>query len=626
MSRHILSTSLPSRLLLIAAALVTLAGLLLSGPETAVAQQVITPLYSQDFNGIGTSASANLPTHWRADKNTTVRTLGTWSAAGTTTERIAGNYMPTNAGNGIYNFGAGVATSATDRAVGWVSSSSGTKSGNLYLYLNNNIGTELKSIAISYNVEKYRNGSNTAGFSVQLYYSTDGSNWTSAGSTFLTSFPGGDIDNSGFAEAPDAIIPVTGILTFATPIGNANDFYLAWNYSVTTGTTTTNAQALGIDDVNVSSTITVDSDLSEWSETQHKLGGNEGVEYYLTWDATFLYIGLSGGNAVNGNDKYNVAIDTDPDDKGSANSGTINEFNGVTFGDDGKPDYVVQLNNDNTVYKKTGASNWADDWTSADTTAVDNDADPGQVEFRLKWADMGLTDRQSPVGVYVWQSNQSNLSWGSFPPTNLGWTGDIHPLTTRIYLPTTDNGRIPRTYAQHLGDQTQFDANNSFNLLNGFAQLNITSGGGTGCTFKVTVKGNAPSDADDSAVRRQYVLEPSGCTPTADITLTYMDGNYAAPDERNGYADTGDLKLFHWDGNQWVNAGGTADDANNKVLVTGVSSFSAWTFATGTGPTAVSLQSFAAHSALNRPALLAVLLVLSMIGGTAVLKRRASSR
>ncbi|MCA9874964.1 MAG: hypothetical protein KC441_14945 [Anaerolineales bacterium] len=525
-----------------------------------------------------------------------------------------------NTGN-TYSFGA---SGSTERAFGGLQSTSLVPT--IGVELQNDTGVTIVNLAVTYSCEQWRLGFVGRTDRLDFQYSTD--------ATSLTTGTWNDVDaldcfstvTSGITGAKDGNssanrTTVSGNISNLN-IASGSTFWLRWS-----DFNATNADdGLAIDNFSIVPTVSVDGDLNEWDQTRHKLGNVVGVDYYLHWDETFLYLGLNGGNATNGNDKYNVAIDVDPDDKGSANSGTINEFNGVTFGDDGKPDYVVQLNNDSTVYKKTGASNWADDWTSADTTAVDNDADPGQVEFRLKWADMGLTDRQSPVGVYVWQSNQSNLSWGSFPPTNLGWTGDIHPLTTRIYLPTTDNGRIPRTYAQHLGDQTQFDANNSFNLLNGFAQLNITSGGGSGCTFKVTVKGNAPSDADDSAVRRQYVLEPSGCTPTADITLTYMDGNYAAPDERNGYADTGDLKLFHWDGNQWVNAGGTADDANNKVLVTGLSSFSAWTFATGTGPTAVSLQSFAAHSALNRPALWAVLLVLSVMGGTAVLKRRANSR
>lgn len=198
---------------------------------------------------IGTSATATLPTAWKVDKNATARTLGTYSAAGTTTEQLGGNNLSTIATNGIYNFGSGVQSSATDRSIGWLSSSSATKSGNLYVYLNNNGSGSITSFTISYNVEKYRNGSNAAGYRIQMYYSTDGSTWTSAGSDFLTSFVA-DADNNGYANAPGATLSVSS-KTLTVPVAIGSPIYLAWNYSVTTGTTTSNAQALGIDDVNI---------------------------------------------------------------------------------------------------------------------------------------------------------------------------------------------------------------------------------------------------------------------------------------------------------------------------------------------------------------------------------------
>lgn len=40
-----------------------------------------------------------------------------------------------------------------------------------------------------------------AGFRFQMYYSTDGANWTSAGADFLTSFAA-DANNNGFSPAP----------------------------------------------------------------------------------------------------------------------------------------------------------------------------------------------------------------------------------------------------------------------------------------------------------------------------------------------------------------------------------------------------------------------------------------
>jgi hypothetical protein len=219
------------------------------------AQNPVT--YSQDFYGIGTSATATLPTNWRVDKNTTVRTVGTWAGAGSATEQRAGNSMASNATNGIYNYGAGAAETATDRAVGWISSGSGTDSGNLYAYFQNGTGQSLTSVTISYDVEKYRNGSNSAGFRIQMYYSTDGSTWTSAGSDFLTSFPA-DANNDGFSSAPGATSSVSAkVLTFSPAIASGGTFYLAWNYSVASGSTTTNAQGLGIDNFSMDSPTAV---------------------------------------------------------------------------------------------------------------------------------------------------------------------------------------------------------------------------------------------------------------------------------------------------------------------------------------------------------------------------------
>ena len=235
------------------AGIVVVLGVLAISPHKVHAQNPI-PFSGPETFTIGTSLTAALPTNWKADKNTTVRTVGTYSAAVTATERRAGNSMSATAANGIYNYGAGVEDTATDRAVGWISSSGGTQSGNLYGYFQNNTGAQLTEITVSYDVEKYRNGTNAAGFKAQMYYSTDGSAWTSAGATFLTSFAA-NADNNGFASAPGSTTGVSGQLVFAAPIANAGFFYLAWNYSVASGTTTTNAQGLGIDNVNLTSPL-----------------------------------------------------------------------------------------------------------------------------------------------------------------------------------------------------------------------------------------------------------------------------------------------------------------------------------------------------------------------------------
>jgi len=208
-----------------------------------------TPAYTQTFDSIGTAATATLPADFRVDRPSTVRTVGTFAAAQTATTQVGGNNLSASASNGVYNFGAGAPTTATDRAIGFLSSGTATASGNLYAQLVNNTAGDFSGLKISYNVEKYRQGINAAGFRIQMFYSTDGATWANAGANFQTAFPQdpGTV-NSGYASAPGVTVPVSN-QTLSVVIPSGANFYLACNYSVTTGTVTTNGQALAVDDI-----------------------------------------------------------------------------------------------------------------------------------------------------------------------------------------------------------------------------------------------------------------------------------------------------------------------------------------------------------------------------------------
>jgi DNA/RNA endonuclease G (NUC1) len=210
--------------------------------------------YTQNFDSLNIPLSSptpsNLPADFRQETISAPRTLGSFGSGSTQTLRVGGANLPTNAANGSYNFGAGTTTLGnSDRAPGFLASGTATMSGNLYAQLANNTGGELTGLQISYDVEKYRNGSNPAGFRYQLFYSTDGTSWTNAGPDFLTSFAA-DADNNGFATAPGATASVSNkTLNVSIPAGS--NFFLAWNYSVNTGSVTTNAPALAIDNVSI---------------------------------------------------------------------------------------------------------------------------------------------------------------------------------------------------------------------------------------------------------------------------------------------------------------------------------------------------------------------------------------
>src|SRR5258706_9322059 len=137
--------------------------------------------YTQNFDGMGTTAAAALPADFRVDKPTAVRSVGTFIAAVGNTSLAGGANLSSSAANGIYNFGSGTTTTGPDRSVGFLSSGTATQSGNLYAQLVNNTGAPLTGLQLSYSVEKYRLGINPAGFRILLVYSLDGANWTNAG-------------------------------------------------------------------------------------------------------------------------------------------------------------------------------------------------------------------------------------------------------------------------------------------------------------------------------------------------------------------------------------------------------------------------------------------------------------
>ena len=210
--------------------------------------------YTQNFDSLGIPLSSptpsNLPTDFRVSTISLPRNVGSFSSGTTQTLRVGGANLSTTASNGSYNFGAGTAALGnSDRAPGFLASGTATASGNLYAQLINNTGATLNGLQISYDVEKYRNGSNPAGFRIQLFYSFDGTLWTNAGPSFFTSFAP-DADNSGFANAPGATVVVANKL-LSVSIPNNSNFFLSWNYSVNTGSVTTNAPALAIDNVAI---------------------------------------------------------------------------------------------------------------------------------------------------------------------------------------------------------------------------------------------------------------------------------------------------------------------------------------------------------------------------------------
>lgn len=208
-----------------------------------------TGTYNQDFNSLGSSSTAALPANWKAFKSNAERiTSFSFPSGVSNVELAAGDNMSASVSNGIYRFNANSLT--TESSLGGLSSSSNSKTVAFMVHFKNNAATPIAKLDIAYNVEKFRNGSNAAGFTIEMFYSTNGTSWATMGSDFRTSFSA-DANNNGFTPAPGSTVAVSKEFTLPAARNLNDEFYLAWRYSVTSGSTTSNAQALGFDDVAI---------------------------------------------------------------------------------------------------------------------------------------------------------------------------------------------------------------------------------------------------------------------------------------------------------------------------------------------------------------------------------------
>ncbi|CAG0944069.1 hypothetical protein ANRL1_01569 [Anaerolineae bacterium] len=356
----------------------------------------------------------------------------------------------------------------------------------------------------------------------------------------------------------------------------------------------------------------------EWNPNGDKLGTLGGIDYYATWDSTNLYVSMVGG-AVNTN-TYVVVVDTDSTNRSGSNTGATASLVCAGFNANGKGDLALARTASSTTKYQGAGGTWATWSPSATTNALDNGSN--NVEFQLKWSDLGLPPTSNAAGLYLYVCNGTTLV-SAWPPENTQ-AGANPVLNAETAFASNDSGRIPRTFGRHIGDeQSSISNSGSFSFLNGHVQLANVSGLATSCSFNTTVTGNLDV-SDTTTIRRTYVLSPgSGCTGlTADLTLKYETGTMPtnAPDEKNGISAS--LHMLRNTGSTWTDqcsgAPACTYPGTGLVSLTGVNQFSAWTLGTGSHPTAVRLTAFQA-SAQEPPSdwimVASVLGVISIITG-----------
>jgi hypothetical protein len=221
------------RHLTVAFACVALANL-----ESTAQIAITTPgvAVTENFDSLGTSATATLPAHWRmtAAGTSTV----TWADATnvTATTQQASANSPTTGGR--YNWGQ----SSTDRAIGFMTSSGYASPNSILASFTNSTGSTIHELTISFDYERYR--LNTAAASISFSYSTDGSNWISASAGDSGAFSTGS-SSYGFTTLISS--QSRSVTLSSLDLNPDSAFYLRWHFN----TTGANSQGLGLDNFSL---------------------------------------------------------------------------------------------------------------------------------------------------------------------------------------------------------------------------------------------------------------------------------------------------------------------------------------------------------------------------------------
>ncbi len=444
---------------------------------------------------------------------------------------------------------------------------------------------------IDLRVEVYANGLTNAGSAtaggavlVQLEYrqwNASAQNWGSW-NTYGTAFSFEQDDGANWQYLLSSV-------SFSKGIYELRASYTDW--SGATGNTGSNTVVLYVSDATrTPHSIQVDGNLGDWRSNESQ-SGRDSVTNYLTWDERYVYVGWNGGGT---SDKCIVGFDID---LGSSNDTVA--YGGAAFPATGHPDYVLEYNKNTDVtyfFTRSGSS-----WGTSDTTGILAQEGSGPVcEARVPRSRLGGLVPGDDLGVVIYQSNwDSSWVFGASPVEGNSSGSALQYLNAQFHWLSTGSNMAPN--APDEGGRSE-------------AALQPVSGGSSGsytfgstgadvdfptqddapdsnCSIAVRVYENHVPPGTTGSVQRYYDITSDCSAYSADLTLSYTDG------ELDGNTESA-LDLWRWTGSAWEQhaiASGDRDTTNNRLTERDVTAFSRWVI-DDNSPTAVSLLGFSGQA------------------------------
>uniref|UniRef100_A0A7C4Y9S3 T9SS type A sorting domain-containing protein n=1 Tax=candidate division WOR-3 bacterium TaxID=2052148 RepID=A0A7C4Y9S3_UNCW3 len=179
-------------------------------------------------------------------------------------------------------------------------------------------------------------------------------------------------------------------------------------------------------------TLRTDLSMEDWRDNE-RLGTDNPCNFYFTFDSLYFYANWNGFNPEF--QKMNIAFDVNP----MTDSGATSEWSGCYFGDNERPDYVVQLDATQIPPKvyvsKSAGSGWE---TASDSSNWLNWVEKvsfgfGEVRIPRSFFE-GNADPNDTIGIFMWVENTSKDVWASFPLENDDSQDDLDPSNMNVFL------------------------------------------------------------------------------------------------------------------------------------------------------------------------------------------------
>lgn len=271
--------------------------------------------YTQNFDA---ATAAALPTGWKIGAADSYSGALTTSATNITSGSPAGIQGVATAltatSSGILGL---FKDSANDQALGILNTGTGvTSPKSVYFAFTNNTGSTVTALSFNWGYEKFRSGSRQ--FDWTLFGGTN--NTVDAAITAGNKTYTADIANLTIYMTDNELVSAASASVTGLTITNGSTYYLEWKLTGNGGSS--NGQALGIDDFNLTATLA-------------SSGGNYWVGGNGTWSSSSTNFSATSGGSTGAAQATTGAIVFDTASETPTVSGTVDVAAGLTFGANG---------------------------------------------------------------------------------------------------------------------------------------------------------------------------------------------------------------------------------------------------------------------------------------------------